>query len=508
MKVGLHAGDERASSLFKKGTIMTSRGVKDMIHKKLKPFPPHFLWGAASAAYQVEGAWDVDGKGVSNWDKFVRIPGKTFKGTTGDVAVDHYHRYKEDIQLMAEMGMKAYRFSVAWTRIFPSGRGEINEKGIEFYEHLINDLKAKGIEPILTLYHWDLPQALQDEYGGWESREIISDFTRYSVELFKRFGDRVKYWVSLNEQNIFTMLGYRLGAHPPGVMDDKLFYQVNHHANLANASVIKEFRKYVPDGKIGPSFAYSPAYARTSNPKDIIAAENAEELNSHWWMDIYAWGRYPKAVWNYIESNGLAPQIEEGDFELLSQGTPDFMGVNYYQTTTYEENPLNNGAGIAKINTTGEKGTSEDTGIPGVFKTVENPHLERTDWDWNIDPLGLRIALRRITNRYNLPILISENGLGAFDKLEKDDVVNDNYRIDYIRTHIEAMQEAISDGVDVLGYCVWSFTDLLSWLNGFQKRYGFVYVNQHEEGEHDLRRVKKKSFDWYKKVIASNGTVL
>lgn len=219
-------------------------------------------------------------------------------------------------------------------------------------------------------------------------------------------------------------------------------------------------------------------------------------------------GRYPKAVWNYLESNGLAPQIEEGDFELLSQGTPDFMGVNYYQTTTYEENPLNNGAGIAKINTTGEKGTSEDTGIPGVFKTVENPHLDRTDWDWNIDPLGLRIALRRITNRYNLPILISENGLGAFDKLEKDDVVNDNYRIDYIRTHIEAMQEAISDGVDVLGYCVWSFTDLLSWLNGFQKRYGFVYVNQHEEGEHDLRRVKKKSFDWYKKVIASNGTVL
>ncbi|MGG0719616.1 glycoside hydrolase family 1 protein [Robertmurraya massiliosenegalensis] len=479
-----------------------------MIHKELSPFPKNFLWGAASAAYQVEGAWNEDGKGVSNWDKFVRIPGKTFKGTTGDVAVDHYHRYKEDVLLMAEMGMKTYRFSVAWTRIFPNGKGELNEQGLQFYDQLINELKANNIEPILTLYHWDLPQALQDEYGGWESRQIIEDFTRYSVELYKRFGDRVKYWVSLNEQNIFTMFGYRMATHPPGVMDDKLFYQVNHHANLANASVIKEFRKYVPDGKIGPSFAYSPAYSLTSNPKDIIAAENAEELNNHWWMDIYAWGRYPKAAWNYLEKNGLTPTIEEGDFELLRKGTPDFMGLNYYQTTTYEENPLEGGVGAADMNTTGKKGTSKDTGIPGVFKTVENPNLERTDWDWNIDPHGLRIALRRITDRYELPILISENGLGAFDKLEEGDVVNDDYRIDFIRAHVQAMQEAVSDGVDLLGYCVWSFTDLLSWLNGFQKRYGFVYVNQHEEGEHDLRRVKKKSFYWYKKVIASNGEVL
>lgn len=476
-----------------------------MLHNKLKPFPEDFLWGAASAAYQVEGAWNEDGKGVSNWDKFVRIPGKTFKGTTGDVAVDHYHRYKEDVQLMAEMGMKAYRFSVAWTRIFPNGKGELNEKGLEFYDNLINELKANNIEPVLTLYHWDLPQALQEEYGGWESRKIIEDFTNYSVELFKRFGDRVKYWVSLNEQNIFTMFGYRMAAHPPGVKDDKLFYQVNHHANLANASVIKAFRKYVPEGKIGPSFAYSPAYALTSNPRDIIAAENAEELNSHWWMDIYAWGRYPKAAWTFLESKGLAPQIEEGDLNLLKEGTPDFMGLNYYQTTTFEENPLVGGVSEGTMNTSGKKGTSQDTGIPGVFKTVTNPNLEKTNWDWNIDPHGLRIALRRITDRYDLPILISENGLGAFDKVEDGDVVNDDYRIDYIRAHIKAIQEAITDGVDMLGYCVWSFTDLLSWLNGFQKRYGFVYINQHEEGEHDLRRIKKKSFYWYKEVIESNG---
>ncbi|WP_057759704.1 glycoside hydrolase family 1 protein [Cytobacillus praedii] len=476
-----------------------------MIHQTLKCFPKDFLWGAASAAYQVEGAWDKAGKGISNWDQFVRIPGKTYKGTTGDVAVDHYYRYREDVALMAEMGLKAYRFSVAWTRIFPNGRGNVNEKGIEFYDHLINELIKYDIEPILTLYHWDLPQLLQEEYGGWESRRIIEDFTNYSVELFKRFGNRVKYWVSLNEQNIFTSHGYLHATHPPGMKDEKLFYQVNHHANLANASVIKEFRKYVPDGEIGPSFAYSPAYAASSNPIDILAAENAEELNSSWWMDIYAWGKYPKMAWSYLEEKGSAPSIEEGDFELLQEGKPDFMGVNYYQSTTYESNPLEGGVDAGKMNTTGEKGTSKDSGIPGLFKTTANPNVERTNWDWNIDPQGLRIALRRITSRYDLPILISENGLGEYDQVEQGDVIHDDYRIEYLRSHILAIQEVISDGADLFGYCVWSFTDLLSWLNGFQKRYGFVYVNQHEEGNHDLRRIKKKSYYWYKEVIDTNG---
>ena len=478
-----------------------------MFHKNLKAFPEEFLWGAASAAYQVEGAWDVDGKGVSNWDKFVRIPGKTFKATTGDIAVDHYNRYKEDISLMAELGMKTYRFSVAWTRIFPEGRGKVNQKGIEFYDNLINELLRHDIEPILTIYHWDLPQALQDEYGGWESRDIIEDFKNYSITLYKAFGDRVKYWVSLNEQNIFTRLGYQAAMHPPGVKDNKLFYQVNHHASLANATAIKEFRKYVPDGKIGPSFAYSPAYAATSKPEDILAAENAEEFTSHWWMDVYARGEYPKVTWGYLESKGLAPQLEEGDLALLKEAKPDFMGVNYYQTTTYEMNPIDGVTMEGTFNTTGKKGTMSDTGVPGLFKTVVNNNLERTNWDWNIDPQGLRIGLRRITNRYNLPILISENGLGEYDKVE-DDTIQDDYRIEYIRTHLVAVQEAITDGVEMMGYCVWSFTDLLSWLNGFQKRYGLVYVNQYEEGEHDLHRIKKKSFYWYKEVIESNGTKL
>lgn len=326
-----------------------------MEHRHLKPFPPEFLWGAASAAYQVEGAWNEDGKGLSVWDVFAKQPGRTFKGTNGDVAVDHYHRYKEDVALMAEMGLKAYRFSVAWSRVFPDGNGDINEKGLDFYDRLIEELQKHGIEPIVTLYHWDVPQALMDAYGAWESRRIIDDFDRYAVTLFQRFGDRVKYWVTLNEQNIFISLGYRLGLHPPGVKDMKRMYEANHIAHLANAKVIQSFRHYVPDGKIGPSFAYSPMYPCDSRPENILAFENAEEFQNHWWMDVYAWGTYPQVAWNYLESQGLEPTVAPGDWELLQAAKPDFMGVNYYQTTTVEHNPLD-GVSEGVMNTTGKKG--------------------------------------------------------------------------------------------------------------------------------------------------------
>lgn len=477
-----------------------------MEHKQYKPFPNDFLWGSASAAYQVEGAADQDGKGPSVWDVYTKKEGTTYKGTNGDIAVDHYNRYKEDVQLMAEQGLKAYRFSIAWSRIYPNGKGEVNEAGLAFYDRLIDELIAHNIEPVITVYHWDVPQSLMDEYGAWESRQIIDDFDQYCQTLFKRYGDRVKYWVSLNEQNIFVGLGYRSGVHPPGVKDLKRMYEANHIANLANAKVINSFHNIVKDGKIGPSFAYSPVYPYNSDPKNILAAENAEEYNSHWWMDIYAWGEYPEVIWNYLEDNGLAPTIEEGDMALLASAKPDFMGLNYYQTTTVEFNPLD-GIGEAKMNTSGKKGTSKDSGVPGLFKTISNPFLGTTDWDWTIDSRGLRIALRRIANRYQLPILITENGLGAFDDLEEGDVVNDDYRIDFLESHIEEIQGAISDGVDVMGYCTWSYTDLLSWLNGYQKRYGFVYVNRDEDGPKDLRRIKKKSYFWYKDVMKANGLV-
>ncbi|MGL5150158.1 MAG: glycoside hydrolase family 1 protein [Clostridium sp.] len=478
-----------------------------MIYEQLQPFPKGFLWGSASAAYQVEGAYNEGGKGPSVWDIYTKLPGTTYKETNGDEAVDHYNRYKEDVALMKEMGLKAYRFSIAWTRIFPNGKGEVNQEGLKFYDNLINELIANDITPMVTVYHWDLPQALMDEYGGWESRQIIEDFNNYCVTLFKHFGDRVKYWISLNEQNIFVNLGYLLGIHPPGVKDIKRAYEVNHIAFLANAKIIASFRDIVKDGKIGPSFAYTPSYANTPNPEDILAAENSEELNSNWWMDVYTFGEYPKVAWNILKQKGLTPTIEEGDLELLKKGKPDFMGLNYYQTATYEMNPLD-GVGFAKFNTTGKKGTSSDNGIPGVYKTTKNTYLKTTDWDWTIDPQGLRIALRRIASRYRLPVLITENGLGAFDKINENGEIDDSYRIDFIKSHVEACKEAVNDGVDLIGYCTWSFTDLLSWLNGYQKRYGFVYVDKHEEGVSTLQRKKKKSFYWYKKVISTNGEEL
>ncbi|MEG7336447.1 6-phospho-beta-glucosidase [Bacillus sp. 0102A] len=477
-----------------------------MIHQHPESFPKHFLWGSASAAYQIEGAWNEEGKGPSVWDVFTKIPGKTFKGTNGDIAVDHYHRYKEDVALMAEMGLKAYRFSVSWPRIFPKGKGEINEAGLAFYDHLIDELLSHNIEPVLTLYHWDLPQALMDEYGGFESRNIIEDFNNYCITLYKRYRDRVKYWVTLNEQNYNFNHGFITAMHPPGVKDRKRFFEANHIAFLANAKAIESFREYVPEGKIGPSFAYSPAYPLSSHPEEILAFENAEEFMNNWWLDMYIWGTYPQIPFRYLEKQGWAPTIEAGDMELLAKGKPDFIGVNYYQTITYERNPLD-GVSEGKMNTTGQKGTNQETGIPGVFKTKKNPHLKTSNWDWTIDPIGLRIGLRRITSRYQLPVFITENGLGEFDKVE-DGTVLDDYRIDYLRSHLEQCRQAISDGVDLIGYCSWSFTDLLSWLNGYQKRYGFVYVNRDEEHTHDLKRLKKKSFYWYQNLIKTNGESL
>jgi 6-phospho-beta-glucosidase len=475
-----------------------------MFHRHVKSFPTGFLWGAASAAYQVEGAWDADGKGLSVWDVFTKLPGKTFQGSNGDVAVDHYRRYKEDVALMAEAGLKAYRFSVAWPRVYPRGRGEINAAGLEFYSRLVDELLSHDIEPILTLYHWDVPQALMEAYGAWESRRIIEDFTSYCITLYKQLGDRVRYWVSLNEQNYNFHHGFLTAMHPPGVKDRKRFYEANHIAFLANASAIEAFRQLVPSGKIGPSFAYSPAYPLTSDPRDVLACENAEAFTNEWWLDVYCWGRYPEVPLRYLCEHGLGPTIQDGDLETLRKGIPDFLGVNYYQTITYEANPPD-GVSEGTMNTTGRKGSGEETGIPGLYKTKRNPHLETTNWDWAIDPVGLRIGLRRLAGRYRLPLLITENGLGAFDVVEATEMVEDEYRVAYLRSHVEQCRQAISDGVDLVGYCVWSFTDVLSWLNGYQKRYGLVYVNRDETDQRDLRRIRKRSFYWYRDVIRSNG---
>lgn len=481
-----------------------------MYFTKPKGFPEGFLWGSASAAYQVEGAWNEDGKGMSNWDQFVRIPGKTFKATTGDVAVDHYHRYQEDIKLMAEMGLKTYRFSIAWTRIFPNGTGEVNQAGLKFYDDLINECLKYGIEPMVTIYHWDLPQALVEKCHGWESREVIDDYVHYAVTLFKQYGDRVKYWITMNEQNVFTSHGWLMGMHPPGkVADQKMFYQVNHHANMAHAKTVLAYKELGYDGKIGASFAYGPAYALDCRPENAMAKADYDDMQLYWWMDVYAYGRYPRSTMAFLKSQGVAPEMMDGDEAIMQEAAKhlDFMGVNYYQTAVVAYNPLD-GVGLStEMNNTGKKGTSKESGVPGLFKNVKNPYLKTTDWDWTIDPMGLRMCCRMITSRYDLPIVISENGLGAFDKLENGQV-HDQYRIDYLREHIKELSQACDEGCRVISYCTWSFTDLLSWLNGYQKRYGFVYVDREEEEGASMDRYKKDSYYWYKKVIESNGKEL
>ncbi len=473
----------------------------------LSEFPNDFLWGSASAAYQVEGAWNEDGKGPSVWDGYSKVQGKTFENTNGDVAIDHYHRYKEDVALMAEMGLKAYRFSVSWSRIYPKGRGKLNVKGLEFYKKLVDELLKYNIEPVLTLYHWDLPQGLQDLYGGFESRDIIDDFENYCITLFKVFKDKVKYWVTFNEQNVFTSLGYRYAAHPPGDTDIKKYYKVNHIVNLANARAIIAFRKYVPKGKIGPSFGMGPTYPLDCNPKNVLAGDDAEEYFNHWWLDVYCFGKYPAIALNHLKKLKIAPEITEDDVKLLKAASPDFIGLNYYHggTVMAKNNTELTSATVSKTDPYLIKGEDiEDK----LFESISNPFLKKTEWNWEIDPEGLRIALRRLTSRYDIPIMVTENGIGAIDKLCEDNTVNDDYRIEYLKTHIMACREAIDDGVNLIGYLTWSFTDLLSWLNGYKKRYGFVYVNRDEHSQKDLRRIKKKSFYWYKNLIKTNGNNL
>lgn len=471
-------------------------------------FQDDFLWGSASAAYQIEGGASQDGKGPSIWDSYSQIPGNTFKNSTGEVAIDFYNKFEEDIELMKEMGLNAYRFSVSWPRIMPDGR-TINEKGVEFYHKVIDKLIECGVEPILTIYHWDLPQALQDEYAGWESREIINDFTQFCALLFKEYGKKIKYWVSLNEQNIFVGLGYIKKLHPPKVSNYQRFLNANHIASLANASAIKLFREMQIPGQIGPSFAYSPTYAKSEKPEDVIAMENAQEIENFLWMDVYGKGEYPQIGLKLLENLGLSIDFQEGDKALLKAGVCDFMGVNYYQSSTYND-PNQKQETLQAGNAAQVSVVSDVQTIPtdSLYARADNDYLTMTDWNWAIDPNGLRVSLRRIASRYGLPILISENGLGAFDTLTEEGKVHDDYRINFLKEHIIAIDQAIDDGCEVIGYCTWSFQDLFSWLNGYAKRYGFVYVDRDEENEKELKRYKKDSFYWYQKVIQSNGTEL
>jgi 6-phospho-beta-glucosidase len=470
-----------------------------MLHKKLKPFPKDFLWGASTSAYQVEGANLIDGKGPSCQD-VKKVP----EGTSElDVCADQYHRYKEDVALMAEMGFKVYRFSISWSRLIPEGTGEVNPKGVEYYNNLIDECLKHNIIPLVTMFHFDMPAAL-DKRGGWSKRESIDWFVNFAKVMYENFGDRVKHWLTINEQNVLTLAGEVIGTAmiPEGCTNiRKEIYQQNHHMLVAQAKAMALCHEMIKDAKIGPAPNISLVYAASCKPEDNLAAQNFNAIRNWLYLDMAVYGKYNSLAWSYLEEIDAVPEIEEGDMEILASGKPDFIGFNYYNTATVQASDM-------EQSEAGKKDQQKSMGEPGVFKSFKNPNLPTTQFGWEIDPEGFRATMREIYSRYRLPLIVTENGLGAYDKLEQDGSIHDPYRIEYLRKHIEQLRLAITDGVDMMGYCPWSAIDLISTHEGMVKRYGFIYVDREEFDLKTLDRYRKDSFYWYKKVIASNGEAL
>ncbi len=474
-------------------------------------FPEEFLWGASTSAYQAEGAASLYGKKPSQQDIINKESYEKRGFATAEIASDHYHHYIEDVALMKEMGFTAYRFSIAWSRVFPDGSGAVNPAGIQFYRDLIDELLRNDIEPIVTLYHYDLPWALVEQYGGWLDRQVVADFERYAKYVITEFKDKVRYWTTINEQSIIVQYWTQKCYIPEALRDnDQLRYQINHHMNLAHATACRLVHTLVPGGMAGAAIGYSPIYPLTSKPEDVMAAQNAHDLRNSYYLDIYFKGIYNKAAYTYLKKRGLAPVIEDGDMELIKAGYSDFLAINYYASECARACPDSDEPDrFCGVNWSGKKG--EISGFemhPGFYQMCPNPNLDTTDWDWAIDPTGLEYLFRDIYTRYNKPLMITENGFGAYDHLTEDQAVHDDYRIDYLREHIKAMKRAMDYGVEVLAYCPWSAIDLLSTSNGVKKRYGFVYVDRTDDDPKECARIRKDSFYWYKKVIASNGTEL
>ncbi len=471
-----------------------------MLDKNLKPFPKDFFWGASTSAYQVEGANLSDGKGPSCQD-VKELPAGT---ASLDICADHYHRYEEDIALMAEMGFKMYRFSIAWTRILPQGTGEVNQAGIDHYNKVIDCCLAHGIEPLVTMFHFDMPDAL-DQRGSWGNRESVDWFVEYAKVLFENFGDRVKYWLTINEQNMLTLVGPVIGTmHIPEGCTNVLkeTYQQNHHMLLAQAKAMQLCHQMLPEAKIAPAPNISLVYPASCKPEDIQAAQEFNAIRNWVYLDMAVYGIYNSLVWRFLEEHDATPEIQPGDMDIMKAAHPDFIGFNYYNTSTVQKCPVDFAIGDGEVDQ--QKGGAK----PGYFMNVPNPNLPKTEFGWEIDPMGYRNTMREMYSRYHLPMITTENGLGAYDTLTEDGKVHDQYRINYLRAHIEQLQMAISDGVEMMGYLPWSALDLVSTHEGIRKRYGFIYVDTTDEEVGTLDRYRKDSFYWYKKVIASNGADL
>ncbi|MDZ5505150.1 glycoside hydrolase family 1 protein [Enterococcus cecorum] len=474
-----------------------------MIHKENPVFPKNFFWGASSAAWQVEGAVNEDGRTPAVID----LNSQTKKPfADNSIASDHYHHYKEDVALMKEAGFTSYRFSIAWPRIYPDNSGVPNQKGIDFYNHLIDELKANGIEPIVTLYHYDMPVWVDKEYNGWYGRGIVDAFDQYVRTCFKEFGDRVKYWLSINEQNMQIVYGEWLGVckNKDTWFTDQ--WKVNHIMNLCHAKAVIACHELVPDGKIGPVPGMVPIYSNTGNPMDQIARLNTEEFTEKIWNDFYVHQKYSNFIINYWKENNIDPDIRPEDQELFNQAKIDYFGVNCYRSNTAAEAKVDEKPQAYELNKLGIKGNLKFPVVPGEYKLVYNDYVQYTDWDWEIDPVAMRYVLRDMWNLYHLPMVITENGYGAHEDVDENGEVNDVERIEFLKNQIYQVGLAIQDGVQVIGYNPWSFTDLLSTGNGMAKRYGLVFINRTDDDLRDLSRIKKASFYWYSKLIKSNGT--
>lgn len=462
-----------------------------------------FLWGGATAANQYEGAYLEDGKGLTINDVELgaehgkkRLIHQTVQANNyypSHVAVDFYHRYEEDIALFAEMGFKSLRISISWARIFPNGDDlEPNERGLAFYDRVFDELLSYGIEPIVTLHHFELPLNLVEKYGAWRNRKLVDLAVRYAQTVMERYKDKVKYWITFNEINALFISSQPW--HMAGIIyqEDEnrmnTMFQAAHHQLVASAKTVIEGKKINPSFKFGCMLLYPCTYAATCHPNDQIKARE-KMLATYYFGDVHIRGKYTNNCLAYTEALNGTIDFEPGDAALLAQGTVDYLSFSYYFSAI--------------------EGISEEIEMAegNLSSGGKNPFLETTEWGWQIDPVGLRNSLNSLYDRYQIPLFIVENGMGALDTIEKDGTINDDYRIDYLAQHIKALKDAVEqDHVDLLGYTVWGPIDIISAGTGeMRKRYGFIYVDKDDDGHGSLNRSKKKSFEWFKKVIATNG---
>uniref|UniRef100_A0A8H9YQP6 6-phospho-beta-glucosidase n=1 Tax=Pseudomonas tritici TaxID=2745518 RepID=A0A8H9YQP6_9PSED len=462
----------------------------------MKTFPKTFLWGGAVAANQVEGAYLEEGKGLSTSDVQPQgVFGKVVERVEGDsgikdVAIDFYHRYPDDIKLFAEMGFSCLRVSIAWTRIFPNGdEHQPNEAGLAFYDKLFDELAAHNITPLVTLSHYEMPWGLVKQYGGWGSRQTIGFFERYARTVFARYKEKVKLWLTFNEINM-SLHAPMTGVGLPETSSKADVYQAIHHQLVASALAVKACHEIIPDAKIGNMLLGGLVYPLTCKPEDVL---EALQENRAWQFfgDVQCRGAYPGYMLRFFRDNGITLEITDADREAL-KATVDFISFSYYMTGCV---------------TTDEELNQQARG--NILSMVPNPHLASSEWGWQIDPIGLRTLLNVLWDRYQKPLFIVENGLGAKDKPDADGVVQDDYRIRYLNDHLVQVCEAIDDGVDVMGYTSWGPIDLVSASKAeLSKRYGFIYVDRDDSGNGTLARSRKKSFYWYQEVIATNGASL